>query len=81
MPVAWSGSGGSAEVIRSSGGGLLYHKQEGNSLAEILKNILSMSDSLRMEMIKRGRAWLREYCGTERFTHSMFELWEEVLDR
>ena len=78
IPIAWAGSGGPAEVIRDSGGGLLYEQQTGECLAETLKVAISMKQMERGEMIKRGRAWLREYCDPHQYAQRMLSLWEEV---
>lgn len=79
LPIAWAGSGGSAEVIRSSGGGLLYDHQEGESLAKALKDALSMSVAARIELIERGRAWLRANCDTPLFTANLLNIWQAAL--
>lgn len=80
LPVAWAGSGGPAEVIRDSGGGLLYEHQNGDCLAETLKKIIGMSQVERDIMIERGRAWLQEHCNPKNYAHQMLTLWQEVVE-
>jgi len=80
LPIAWCGSGGGAEVISNSGGGLLYEEQSGESLASTLKVALEMDTDGRRRMIDRGRAWLRDHCDPEIFARSMFALWQEAME-
>lgn len=79
LPVAWAGSGGPAEVIRQSGGGLLYEEQAGEDLARSLKMALNMNVEQKSEMIERGRAWLRNNCDPARYTMQMLAWWQEVV--
>lgn len=81
VPIAWSGSGGSAEIIEASGGGLLYDRQAGDSLAATLKKAISLTPVERATLIQKGRTWLQAHCDTREFTSRMLALWREALDR
>lgn len=80
LPIAWRGSGGGAEVISNSGGGLLYEEQSGESLARTIKLALEMGAEGRRKMIDRGRGWLHDHCDPEMFARSMFALWQEAME-
>lgn len=78
LPVAWKGSGGPAEVIEQSGGGLLYAEQNGESLAATLQTVLAMKSENKTAMIEAGRVWLRANCDPATYTRQMLDWWQEV---
>lgn len=78
LPVAWAGSGGPAEVIEQSGGGLLYKEQSGEDLARTLKTVLDMKTQDKTAMIERGRNWLRANCDPQTYTRQMLDWWEDA---
>lgn len=80
VPVAWAGSGGPAEVIGASGGGLLYPKQDGQSLAAVLKQVINISPGERERLIQNGRVWLRDNCDLKIYTRNIVHLWQDVLN-
>jgi glycosyltransferase involved in cell wall biosynthesis len=80
LPIAWRGSGGSAEVIESSGGGLLYDEQSGESLAGALRLASDIKIDVRRELIGRGREWVSRNCDPKMFASAMFNLWRQTLD-
>lgn len=79
VPIAWAGSGGPAEVLGTSGGGLLYETQDGQCLAEALKKVLGMRVEQRLEMLRNGREWVKRNCDTGEFSHKLFLLWDEAV--
>lgn len=79
MPIAWMGSGGAAEVIQASQGGLLYEQQDGQSLANALKLANAMSPEAKASMVEHGREWVRHHCNPINFSQRMFELWENAV--
>ena len=62
VPVAYAGSGGAAEVIRRSEGGIVYSEQTAASLACALSRALSLSSDEAAALAANGRAWTRENC-------------------
>ncbi len=78
IPIAWAGSGGLAEVLGASGGGLLYEEQSGPSLARAMRRAMQLSSAERIEMIGRGRGWLRENCDPSIYANVMLSLWEQA---
>ena len=62
LPVACAQSGGAAEVIRASGGGLLYDENTAQSLADALAQALALPETLRNQMVDNGRQWLVRCC-------------------
>lgn len=62
VPVVYSGSGGAAEIITASGGGILYSEQSGPALAAAIERVLSLSKSERASLVGKGRDWLARTC-------------------
>jgi glycosyltransferase involved in cell wall biosynthesis len=79
LPVAWSESGGSAEVIGRSAGGLLYARQDAESMSRALRAAIDMTANDRAEQIQRGREWVKTQCDPKKFTASVLTLWDDVL--
>jgi glycosyltransferase involved in cell wall biosynthesis len=79
LPIVYAGSGGAAEIIRASGGGLLYDTQDGGSLATAIELACDMEPSTRRRMIERGRSWLRENTNRSNYLSRLTRLWEEAL--
>jgi glycosyltransferase involved in cell wall biosynthesis len=78
IPVAWAGSGGPAEVIQASEGGLLYTEQTAASLARAMRRALDLSPPDRQRMVEQGRQWLASNCDPQAYGDRMLALWEEV---
>lgn len=74
IPIAFGGSGGAAEVLAASGGGILYDEQTPNCLAEAIGKALLTDDTERAEMVARGREWMAENCSLSRYADSMKEI-------
>jgi glycosyltransferase involved in cell wall biosynthesis len=62
LPVVFAGSGGAAEIIEQSGGGLAYTEQSAQCLASVLEHALASSETERPRMIESGRTWMAEHC-------------------
>jgi glycosyltransferase involved in cell wall biosynthesis len=75
VPVVYAGSGGAAEVIRASGGGVLYESQDGESVAYAIRTIEAMAPAARDEMIERGREWLRLNTERRNYAQCIADLW------
>lgn len=76
IPVVWRGSGGPAEVVEASGGGLLYEFQTGESLARTLKVALTLSPEERSSRIALGKKWLRSNTDSARYAQAMDDIFE-----
>jgi glycosyltransferase involved in cell wall biosynthesis len=74
IPVAYAKSGGAAEIIEASGGGLLYADQSPACLADAIKGALSHTTLEREAMVARGRAWMKEHCSPERYAHEILTI-------
>jgi glycosyltransferase involved in cell wall biosynthesis len=66
IPVVFSGSGGAAEIISESGGGLLYPDQEPKSLAAGLRKALDLNEEERSRLVDNGRLWVAKNCDPDR---------------
>jgi glycosyltransferase involved in cell wall biosynthesis len=62
LPIVYRHSGGAAEIVAASGGGILYDEQTPNSLAQAIVECLSLQTDERREMIAKGRRWLKDNC-------------------
>jgi len=62
VPIAFSGSGGAAELLANANGGLLYDEQEPVALAKAILTALSLSPPERLRVTSNGRAWLAANC-------------------
>lgn len=81
LPIVGSFSGGAAEVIRASQGGLLYSEQTPESLAETIKTCLKLSPQEREEMIFSGRNWLQDNCNPEEYSRKLLNVLDISIDR
>jgi glycosyltransferase involved in cell wall biosynthesis len=78
VPVGFAGSGGTAEVINASGGGILFDRPDADSLADALRRALALSRLEREAMVARGRQWLREHCDPKRFAAELTAVWQRA---
>ena len=80
LPIVGAFSGGAAEVIRASQGGLLYDEQSPEALAEALKTCLKLSSQEREEMISRGRNWLQVNCDPEEYSRTLLNVLDAAIE-
>lgn len=62
VPVVFAGSGGAAEVLTASQGGILYPRQTAEDLGEAIERALTLSPEDRAGFIRRGQEWMNEHC-------------------
>jgi glycosyltransferase involved in cell wall biosynthesis len=62
IPVACALSGGAAEVIGASEGGILYSEQTPESLASALRTALRLPGEEAAALIRNGRSWMEKHC-------------------
>lgn len=74
LPIVGAYSGGAAEVVSASQGGMLYREQTPESLSETLKDCLKLSSAERNEMIFKGREWLKENCNPEVYSRKLLNI-------
>jgi glycosyltransferase involved in cell wall biosynthesis len=67
IPVACSASGGAAEVIAASGGGILYSQHKPAALAKALHTALRLSAGDAAKLVSNGRGWVSENCHPKRY--------------
>lgn len=58
VPIAYSGSGGAAEMVRKSGGGILFENWDAASLYVALRRAISMPEDERLHFVEEGRTWM-----------------------
>ncbi|HEY1769794.1 MAG TPA: glycosyltransferase [Chthoniobacterales bacterium] len=79
LPIAFRGSGGAAEVLQASGGGLLYDEQTPAALAAAMEEALSFEADERMSRVQKGRSWMTKHCSPERYAASMREVFVAAI--
>jgi glycosyltransferase involved in cell wall biosynthesis len=62
VPLVYVGSGGAAEIVKLSGGGVLYDEPTPDSLATAIKQVLALTPSQQMSLVQVGRDWMKENC-------------------
>ncbi len=79
VPIAYKGSGGAAEVMQASGGGLLYEEQNAHALAGAIERAFELSSEERRDLIERGRKWTAENCSPDQYRTAMNEVFAHAL--
>lgn len=67
LPVVYAGSGGAAEIIAASDGGLQYERQTAECLSSSLRIALNMNQKERDRLVSNGRAWLAQNCSPKTY--------------
>lgn len=67
LPIVSAASGGAAELVSASGGGLLFEGHSPEQLALALSHAQSLAEADRNSMIERGRAWARAHLSVEAY--------------
>lgn len=62
VPVVFSGSGGAAEIVAASGGGITYDRQDAESLAQALLTAIRLDSAEKARLVSRGRSWMARHC-------------------
>lgn len=78
VPVAYAGSGGSAEVVVAADGGILYDPQTPDALAGALQSALELSDEQRAKFVANGRRWLARNCDPKECATVMYNIFARV---
>lgn len=80
VPVACAGSGGAAEVIAASGGGVLYAEHSAEALAGALKKGLALTHAEREAMVRKGRSWVGERCEPRRYGRAVSAILQSAME-
>lgn len=59
MPICCAQSGGAAEVVSASGGGLIYEVNTPEAIGEVMADALRLSEDERLDKVAKGREWAR----------------------
>lgn len=79
ISIAWAGSGGPAETIGESSGGILYAEQTPEALAAAMHDAATLDPVRRSAMIANGVSWLQQHCAPERHAAAIVEVWMQAL--
>ena len=71
VPIASFDSGGPAELIGRSGGGLLYRGRSAGTIADALKTAANLSPEAHAQLVTRGRTWMHEHLSIEKYSGSL----------
>lgn len=78
LPIVGKFSGGAAEVIIASGGGLLYEEQKPEIMADVIQECINMPPKKRAEYVKRGKQWLSNNCSPDKYSHHVIKILDEA---
>ena len=78
LPVVYAQSGGAAEIVTASDGGIVYSDQDPACLAAALDAALDLPKDEFDRMIANGRAWMAHNCGLPAYGESIRRLWESA---
>lgn len=78
VPVACAQSGGAAEVIRKSNGGILYEHNTPQSLRTALEQAVGLSAAERRQKVESGRAWMKQHCRPESYAAAMAAIFKRA---
>ncbi|MBU6297930.1 MAG: glycosyltransferase family 4 protein [Alphaproteobacteria bacterium] len=81
VPVVYRGSGGAAEIVTASGGGIVYDDQTAESLADAIARALRLSDGQSLQLVENGRHWMTDYCNQEQFGRTIGCVFESAVRR
>lgn len=81
VPVVFRGSGGAAEIVTASGGGIVYECQTAESLANAIGRALELSDSQCVQLVERGRRWMTNHCNLESFGRAIGSVFQSAVRR
>ena len=79
LPIVYRHSGGAAEIVAASEGGILYDEQTPNSLARAIVDCLALPEDARLEMISKGRRWLRHNCEPVSYASKVQEILNKAV--
>lgn len=71
VPIVYAGSGGAAEMVIKSGGGLCFDDWTGDGLAECLRIALQMSPNTHCGMVDAGRNWMVQNLGLDSYRRAL----------
>lgn len=77
FPIAWSESGGPAELIKSSGGGLLYDDPSPESIADAMMRAALLTPEARRQIVEGGRRFIAENCNPVVNAEQTLSVWRE----
>jgi glycosyltransferase involved in cell wall biosynthesis len=79
VPIVYAGSGGPAEVVQACNGGILYYRRGGEGLADAMEAVVAMSAADRLDMVERGRAWLKSHSDPDSYGFELRRLWDVAI--
>lgn len=76
IPIAASNSGGPAETIKASGGGLLYDENIPKSIADILSVAFKLPLSEQKSIVEKGRKWMLKELNPIKYANNVATLFD-----
>lgn len=71
LPICSRDSGGAAEIVTKSGGGLLYDGHDPTALAAAMQTALAMPEADRLARVQHGRNWVVANMSLERYRDAL----------
>lgn len=71
MPIAPATSGGAAEVLSASGGGMVYPENSPEQICAAMTEAMVLPEAERLAAVERGRAWARLNLSVEAYREKL----------
>jgi len=81
IPIVWQGSGGPAEVVSLSGGGIVFQDMTPISLAEAIKKAMAMPQTERDTLVAKGCAWLADHHDPAQIASELSKIWQRCMQK
>ena len=79
VPIVFAGSGGAAEVVRASGGGIIYESQDPKALAGAIQRALELNQDECKAFVNKGREWLRSKVALNVYGEAIAETFSSAI--
>jgi glycosyltransferase involved in cell wall biosynthesis len=79
VPVVWQGSGGAAEVVEASGGGIIFQERTPAVLAEAIRTALNLPQTERASLVTNGRTWLVANHQPAQIARDLSKIWQGCI--
>ena len=80
VPVVQPNAGGFPELVKITGGGIIYEPNDSQHLAEALSSLLSNQNHAR-ELAANGRKVIFDQFGIEHMAEKMVKVYEAVVNK
>lgn len=79
VPLVFRQSGGAADLIAASCGGLVYDEQTPESIAYAIKQAFALEEEEHAELVACGRLWINRYCSPLQHAFELQRIFKQAL--